>query len=75
MIGHNVKLLMPEPFRSAHDGYLERYDRTRVTRIIGVGREIVSLRKDGTTFPCELAVGRIADAEPPRYVGFHPRPD
>jgi two-component system, LuxR family, sensor kinase FixL len=70
VIGHNVKLLMPEPFHSAHDGYLERYDRTRVTRIIGVGREIVSLRKDGTTFPCELAVGRVADAEPPRYVGF-----
>ena len=70
VIGHNVKLLMPEPFRSAHDGYLERYDKTRVTRIIGVGREIVSLRKDGTTFPCELAVGRVADVEPPRYVGF-----
>jgi len=70
VIGHNVKLLMPEPFHGAHDGYLERYDKTRVTRIIGVGREIVSLRKDGTTFPCELAVGRVADVEPPRYVGF-----
>ena len=70
VVGHNVKLLMPEPFHSAHDGYLERYDKTRVTRIIGVGREIVSRRKDGTTFPCELAVGRVADVEPPRYVGF-----
>ena len=70
VIGHNVSLLMPEPFRGEHDGHLERYAATRVTRIIGVGREIVSRRKNGTVFPCELAVGRIADAEPPRYVGF-----
>lgn len=70
VIGHNVKLLMPEPYHREHDGYLERYDKTRVTRIIGIGREIVSLRKDGTTFPCELAVGRVTDVEPPRYVGF-----
>lgn len=70
VIGHNVKMLMPEPFHSAHDGYLERYDTTRITRIIGVGREIVSRRKDGTTFPCELAVGSVPEAEPPRYVGF-----
>ncbi len=70
VIGHNVKLLMPEPYRSAHDGYLARYLETGYTQIIGVGREIVSRRKDGSTFPCELAVGRILDAEPPRYVGF-----
>jgi two-component system sensor kinase FixL len=70
VVGHNVKLLMPEPFHGEHDAHLERYDKTRVTRIIGVGREIVSLRKDGTTFPCELAVGRVADVEPPHYVGF-----
>jgi two-component system sensor kinase FixL len=70
VIGHNVKLLMPEPFRGEHDGHLERYAATRVTRIIGVGREIVSRRRDGSVFPCELAVGRIPDAEPPRYVGF-----
>lgn len=57
MIGNNVKMLMPPPYRDEHDGYLERYRNTRVPHVIGFGREVLGKRKDGTVFPMELAVG------------------
>lgn len=56
MIGRNVSMLMPEPDRSAHDGYLRRYRVTGERRIIGIGREVLGQRRDGTTFPMDLAV-------------------
>jgi len=70
IIDRNVRMLMPEPYHSEHDGYLARYMRTEEPRIIGIGREVRARRKDGSVFPCDLAVGRVQAVDPPRFVGF-----
>jgi two-component system sensor kinase FixL len=68
--GQNVNVLMPEPYHEAHDRYMEAYDRTGEARIIGIGREVRARRRDGTTFPCDLSVGRVQGKGPPRFVGI-----
>jgi PAS domain S-box-containing protein len=60
LIGRNVSMLMPQPYRREHDEYVNRYLRTGEKRIIGIGREVVGLRRDGSTFPLDLAVSEFA---------------
>jgi two-component system sensor kinase FixL len=68
--GQNVKLLMPPPYREQHDSYLARYLATGERRIIGIGRVVVGLRRDGSTFPMELAVGEARLGERRVFTGF-----
>lgn len=63
VIGKNVSMLMPEPYRSQHDGYLARYLRTGQARIIGIGREVPGQHKDGGIFPMELAIAEMQIGE------------
>ena len=70
MVGRNVKLLMPSPYREGHDGYLERYLRTGEKRIIGVGRVVVGERKGGSTFPMELSIGEMRSGNQRFFTGF-----
>lgn len=59
LVGKNISCLMPQPYRSEHDSYLKRYHETGQPRIIGIGREVVGLRKDGSQFPMDLSVGKF----------------
>ncbi|WP_457289879.1 PAS domain-containing sensor histidine kinase [Pedobacter sp. UYP24] len=70
VIGKNISMLMPEPDRSGHDGYIARYKHTGEKRIIGTGREVRGLRKDGSTFPFRLAVNEVKYNERNIYTGF-----
>jgi two-component system, LuxR family, sensor kinase FixL len=69
-IGRNVDMLMPSPYREAHDGYIDRYITTGERRIIGIGRVVVGQRRDGSTFPMELSVGEMRVAARRFFTGF-----
>ena len=68
--GQNVRILMPEPYRREHDGYMHRYLTTGERRIIGVDRVVVGRRKDGSTFPMKLAVGEMQSGGKTFFTGF-----
>jgi two-component system, LuxR family, sensor kinase FixL len=70
IIGRNVSMLMPPPYREAHDAYIERYLRTGQRRIIGIGRVVVGLRADGSVFPMELYVGELYSGGRRLFSGF-----
>lgn len=70
VIGQNLRMLMPEPYRAEHDGYLQRYLRTGEKRIIGIDRVVVGRRKDGSTFPMKLAVGETRSGGETFFTGF-----
>jgi two-component system sensor kinase FixL len=70
VVGQNVALLMPEPHRSRHDDYLRRYLETGERRMIGRGRVMVGQRRDGSTFPMELAVAETRLGGGHTFTGF-----
>jgi diguanylate cyclase (GGDEF)-like protein/PAS domain S-box-containing protein len=57
VVGQKINILMPEPYSSEHDSYMEKYQKTRVKKIIGIGREVIGMHKDGSVFPIRLSVG------------------
>jgi len=70
VVGQNVKMLMPAPYRAEHDRYLENFHRTGEKKIIGIGREVTGRRKDGTTFPMDLSVGEAKQEGESIFVGI-----
>lgn len=68
--GRNVSILMPSPHREHHDEYIQRYLRTGERRIVGIGRVVAGQRKDGSTFPIELAVGEVNHGGRRLFTGF-----
>ena len=70
VIGENVKMLMPQPYRDEHDAYVQRYQDTGDKKIIGIGRDVTGRRKDGREFPMHLSVGEIDQVEEPYFVGI-----
>ena len=70
VLGYNIKLLMRPYFAERHDGYMERFLRTGEIRIIGIGRIVTGQRKDGSTFPLGLAIGKAKTGDQTLFAEF-----
>ena len=70
LIGHNVNLLMPDPYHSEHDQYLRNYLASGLKKVIGIGREVLGRRSDGTSFPLELAVSEMLVDGSKKFTGI-----
>jgi len=70
VIGNNITMLMPQPYKGEHDGYINRYQHTGEPHIIGIGREVTGLRKNGVIFPFRLAVSQVQFSGRKIYTGF-----
>jgi PAS domain S-box-containing protein len=70
MLGNNIKMLMPQPFHDQHDGYLSHYMQTGKKKIIGIGREVLGMRKDHSTFPIHLSVSEVELEGKRRFTGL-----
>ncbi len=70
LVGQNVSVLMPSPYREEHDGYLARYQATHDPHIIGIGREVQGRHRDGTVFPIHLSVGEMQTGGVRKYTGI-----
>ncbi|MDA9774203.1 PAS domain-containing sensor histidine kinase [Saprospiraceae bacterium] len=70
VIGNNIKMLMPSPYHEEHDGYLHRYKKTKKPHIIGIGREVIGLKKTGEKFPFRLAVSEVILNDRVIYTGI-----
>lgn len=70
VLGHNVNMLMPEPYKSQHDGYLHNYLTTSQAKVIGIGRKVQGRRKNGEVFPMNLAVTKVVSAQGVNFIGL-----
>ena len=70
VIGNNIKMLMPQPFQREHDSYLDNYMQTSKAKIIGIGRDVIGLRKDGKEFPLHLSVSEVLHQTERKFVGI-----
>ena len=70
LIGNKINILMPSPFTEEHDGYLDNYLSSGVKKVIGKGREVIGLKKDGSTFPMYLTVGQVKQGDEVVFTGF-----